>query len=96
MNSPLEKAQARLQIRGRVQGVYFRASLLQQAQARGLTGWVMNCDDGSVAAAVEGSRGGLEELISWCWQGPPGARVSDVSVEWDRARESFSGFVIKR
>lgn len=92
----VEKAQVRLQIRGRVQGVYFRASLAQQAQALGLTGWVMNCGDGSVAAAVEGSRGRLEELISWCWQGPPGARVADVSVEWDRAHDSFIGFVIKR
>lgn len=96
MDPLLEKAQARLQIRGRVQGVYFRASLVQQAQALGLTGWVMNCGDGSVAAAVEGSRRHLEELISWCWQGPPGARVTEVSVEWDRARDSFSGFVVKR
>lgn len=89
-------AQVRLQVRGRVQGVYFRASTMQQAQALGLSGWVMNCDDGSVMAIAQGSRTQLEKLIAWCWSGPPGARVTDVSVEWRQTQQEFRGFIIKR
>jgi acylphosphatase len=96
MNKTAEKAQVRLQIRGRVQGVYFRASTVQQAQELGLTGWVMNCDDGSVAAVVEGSRERLEKMISWCWKGPAGARVTHVDVEWSPSQDRFRGFSIKR
>jgi acylphosphatase len=96
MDDLVGKAQVRLQIRGRVQGVYFRASTVQQAQALGLTGWVMNCDDGSVMAVAEGLREQLERLISWCWNGPPGARVIDVSVEWRQTRDGFRGFIVKR
>ncbi|HVR16005.1 MAG TPA: acylphosphatase, partial [Candidatus Limnocylindrales bacterium] len=43
-----EKARAHFKVHGRVQGVYFRASTVQCAQELGLTGWVKNCDDGSV------------------------------------------------
>jgi acylphosphatase len=96
MDKLAETAQVRLQIRGRVQGVYFRASTVQQAQWLGLTGWVMNCDDGSVEAIVEGSRERLEKMIAWCWQGPAGARVTHVDVEWSPAQDSFHGFSIKR
>lgn len=96
MDKSAEKARVRLQIRGRVQGVYFRASTVQQAQQLGLTGWVRNCDDGSVTAVVEGSRERLEKMISWCWQGPAGARVTQVDVEWSSAQDSFRGFSVKR
>jgi acylphosphatase len=96
MDDLVENTQVRLQICGRVQGVYFRASTVQQAQALGLTGWVMNCTDGSVAVVAQGSRARLEKLISWCRQGPPGAKVGDVSVEWSQAQDYFRGFTIKR
>jgi acylphosphatase len=96
MDALARNAQVQLQIRGRVQGVYFRASTVQQAQALGLTGWVMNCDDGSVMAVAEGLRGQLEKLITWCWNGPPGARVTAVSVEWQQTLEGFRGFIVKR
>ena len=95
MDDLAENAQVRLRIRGRVQGVYFRACTVQQAQALGLTGWVMNCDDGSVMAVAEGLRGQLEKLVSWCWNGPAGARVTDVTVEWQQTLEGFRGFVLQ-
>ena len=96
MDDLAQKTQVQLQIRGRVQGVYFRASTVQQAQALGLTGWVMNCDDGSVMAVAEGLRGQLEKLIAWCWNGPPGARVTDVSIEWKQKQEGYRGFIVRR
>jgi acylphosphatase len=85
-----------LKIIGRVQGVYYRASTLQKAANLAVTGWVRNCDDGSVEVVAEGSRAKLEELIAWCRLGPPGARVSQVEVRWQTAENSFRGFSIKR
>ena len=91
-----DQARAQLIIEGRVQGVYFRAAMCNEAQKLGLTGWVMNCPDGSVQAVAEGSRAPLDRLIAWCHQGPSGARVAKVNVEWQEPRNNFRGFEIKR
>jgi len=85
-----------LKIQGRVQGVYYRASTVQEAQKLGLTGWVINCPDGSVEAVAEGAREKLDELIAWCHQGPTGARVTSVDVRWETPENSFYGFSIRR
>jgi acylphosphatase len=95
MDNPSEFARVRLKISGRVQGVYFRASALQQAQKLGLTGWVMNCSDGSVEAIAEGVRAKLNELIAWCRLGPSGARVTNVDIKWESPEHGFRGFTIK-
>ena len=96
MTNPLEKSSVHLNISGRVQGVYYRASMLQEAQRLGLTGWVMNCPDGSVEAVAEGWQAKIEELIAWCRQGPQGARVAVVEVQWQKTENSFVGFAIRR
>jgi acylphosphatase len=85
-----------LKISGRVQGVYYRASTLQEAEKLGLTGWVMNCPDGAVEAVAEGAKHKLEELIAWCRQGPDGARVTQVDVRWETAENNFYSFSIRR
>ena len=87
----MSKVRAHLIVSGRVQGVYFRAETYDQAIALGLTGWVKNKPDRSVEAVVEGSREGVEKLISWCRQGPPNAEVSGVSVTW----EDYTGEFVK-
>jgi acylphosphatase len=96
MESFGEIARVRLVIRGRVQGVYYRASMVREAQALGLTGWVRNCADGSVEAVAEGPRDRLEQLIAWCWKGPPGARVFAIDPQWSAAEGTERGFSIKR
>jgi acylphosphatase len=83
-------------IHGRVQGVYFRASTVYEAQNLGLTGWVRNCPNGSVEAVAEGSRERIEELIAWCGRGPSGSRVEKVEVRWLPAKDEFQAFQIKR
>jgi acylphosphatase len=95
MDNSSELARVRLKIAGRVQGVYFRASALRQAQELGLTGWVKNCPDGSVEAIAEGSRAKLDELIVWCRLGPSGARVTNVDIHWERPEHGFVGFTIR-
>jgi acylphosphatase len=69
-------------IRGRVQGVAFRAYTVREARALGLTGWVRNRPDGSVELVAEGEQQGLERLEAWCHRGPSAASVRDVETQW--------------
>ena len=87
---------AHIEIHGRVQGVYYRASMVQEAEKLGIVGWVRNCQDGSVEAMAEGSRPAIESLLDWCRQGPPGARVDNIEVTWETAAGDFGRFGIKR
>ena len=79
---------------GRVQGVAFRASTQYQARRLGLHGWVRNCRDGTVEFVAEGERPAVEQLVEWCHQGPPAARVVRVDVPWGGAEGRLEGFVI--
>jgi len=75
-------SKARLRISGRVQGVFYRQTTRDNARSLGLSGWVQNLEDGAVAVEVLGPRERVEELIRWCWSGPPAAKVTAVEVEW--------------
>lgn len=68
-------------ITGRVQGVWYRASMCTQAQALEVQGWVRNRSDGSVEALCQGTPAQLEALHQWCLTGPPKARVDAVQVQ---------------
>ena len=68
-------------IRGRVQGVGYRAWLEHQAITSGLEGWVRNRRDGSVEALFAGKPTVVAEMVALCRHGPPGARVESVSRE---------------
>jgi acylphosphatase len=69
-----------VEVTGRVQGVYFRAWMREQAQARGVSGWVRNRPDGSVEAVVSGPEAAVEALIAALHEGPPAAKVVAVRV----------------
>ena len=70
-------------VRGRVQGVYFRAFVQRNAQALGLSGWARNLPDGaSVEVVAEGPRKTLDELLVHLYRGPPEARVDAVEASW--------------
>ena len=81
-------------VRGRVQGVFFRAGTQKAAEGLGLAGWVKNCGDGSVEIHAEGNKEKLEELIAWCRQGPPMASVSNIDLNWIEA-EGLRSFDIR-
>lgn len=89
------QARLSLKVRGRVQGVFFRASALEEARALGVSGWVSNCSDGSVEMAAEGPRVRLEMLAAWAHRGPPAARIDSVEEQWSEFRGEFSGFVLR-
>jgi acylphosphatase len=69
-----------LSIKGKVQGVGYRAFVELQADLLGLEGWVRNRRDGSVEALAEGSGEAVEKLIKACWQGPPSVMVTRLQV----------------
>jgi acylphosphatase len=93
-NAP--RVRARVVIRGRVQGVFFRASAEAEANRLGLCGWVRNCPDGSVELVAEGSRAGVEKLLAWCAHGPPRAVVEDVDTHKEGYRGEFNRFSVRR
>jgi len=68
----------RIEIRGRVQGVWYRGWTLDQAARRALRGWVRNRRDGSVEALFIGAKDKVEDMIEDCREGPPAARVDSV------------------
>lgn len=71
----------RVRVRGRVQGVWFRASTAQQALALAVRGHARNLSDGSVEVLAVGAAARVEALLGWLRQGPPMARVDAVEVE---------------
>ena len=70
----------RVIVRGRVQGVAFRAYTADEARRAGVAGWVRNRPDGSVEAAFEGARGAVETLLAFVRRGPRSARVDAVEA----------------
>lgn len=84
---------ARVQVRGRVQGVFFRAETRDRARSLGLAGWVRNCSDGSVEAVFEGDVERVQSMIDWCGRGPSGASVAGIDVTWEDPRDE-EGFAV--
>jgi acylphosphatase len=70
-----------VRVRGRVQGVFFRAEARGRAESLGLGGWIRNAPDGSVEAVFEGDEQRVDSMVEWCRRGPSGAHVDDVDVE---------------
>ncbi len=85
-----------IKIIGRVQGVYFRASTKEKADALAIKGWVKNISDGSVEIVASGSRQSVEEFVQWCHKGPRGASVSRVDVTEEPEEIKFGQFLIAR
>ena len=82
-------------VSGRVQGVFFRGTVADEARSLGLTGWARNLADGRVEIVAEGKRANLRTLEAWAHQGPPSARVSGVDSEWSDYRGEFTGFSVR-
>jgi acylphosphatase len=81
-------------VTGRVQGVFFRDSVRERADAHGVTGWACNRSDGAVEAVLEGSPEDVERVVRFCRTGPPRAEVDDVDVS-EEEPEGLDGFSIR-
>jgi len=84
-----------IKVTGLVQGVYFRQSTKEKALELGISGIVKNLPDGNVHIRATGTADQLDQLVQWCKQGPPLAKVKEVTVE-NEDREVFMGFAIMR
>jgi acylphosphatase len=82
-------------VSGKVQGVYYRATTREEAQERGVEGWIKNLEDGRVEAVFEGESDDVGDIVEWCHEGSSAARVDDVEVEWEEATGEFDGFGIR-
>ena len=83
----------RVVVHGLVQGVFFRDSVRRRALGSGVAGRVRNTREGNVEAIFEGEPEAVERLVSFCHEGPRGARVERVDV-FDEIVEGMHGFVI--
>lgn len=75
----------RVHIKGRVQGVFFRAWTVSQAHDRGLAGWVRNLRNGAVEACFSGAPDRVDAMLQACKSGPDMAHVTDITVHPDDA-----------
>ncbi|MBA2745027.1 MAG: acylphosphatase [Flavisolibacter sp.] len=73
-------AALKILIKGKVQGVFFRASAKKKADALHAGGWIRNTVDGDVEAFVSGSEAAVQAFANWCKTGPAGAFVADVEI----------------
>ncbi len=83
-------------IKGRVQGVGFRAFVLEQAFRLNLTGWVRNTWDGNVEVLAEGDRSALDSFYSLLNPGPRGSIVESLNPEWSNSTGEFTIFRVER
>jgi DNA ligase D-like protein (predicted 3'-phosphoesterase) len=84
----------RAEVRGQVQGVFFRDTTVEVAHRLGVFGWVRNTDDGTVLVHAEGPEEAVDELLGFLRQGPPAAAVEHVAVE-DVKVEGHEQFAVR-
>ena len=85
----------RINVQGRVQGVFFRQSTKQKADELEITGTVKNCEDDSVEIIATGHKEQLDKLVEWCRKGPPKAYVTNVIMQ-ELSLQEFKRFSIIR
>lgn len=83
----------KIKISGKVQGVFFRASAKEQADALGVVGFAQNQPDGSLYIEAEGEEEALDKFVNWCKKSPPLARVEFVEIEEGRPK-GYSEFKV--
>lgn len=87
-------ARVHIRVRGRVQGVGFRAHVGYMARQIGVTGWVRNVGWDVVEALADGDRAQVDRFVEMMKVGPPGSRVDESQVEFETARGEFRDFSI--
>jgi acylphosphatase len=83
-------------VHGRVQGVGYRATTIDEGRRLGLAGWVRNRVDGTVEVLAEGSEAKLNLLLAYLRRGPWGAHVTSVIVDWSEVQGAPMPFQFKR
>jgi len=95
MNTTIKRRML-IQVSGRVQGVFFRASTRDKATSLGLTGWVRNLANGDVELLVEGEPAAVARMLAWCHRGPGLARVDACHIAYQSPTGEYSQFSVLR
>lgn len=82
-------------VKGRVQGVGYRAFTHQKATKLGLRGYVRSSDGNEVEVIAEGEKESLEQLVDLLETGPARAEINEVKWEWIDATDDYIRFAIK-
>ncbi|NWG35341.1 MAG: acylphosphatase [Chloroflexi bacterium] len=96
MDDKSERVRAHVWVKGRVQGVGFRAHVEYYARQIGVMGWVRNVGRDTVEAVAEGERAPVERFIEMMREGPRASRVDESNVEWENPTGEFREFGVRR
>ncbi len=89
------KAALHVIINGHVQGVFFRAFVVEKAAQLGITGFVRNLSSGmALEVQAEGEKEQLVKLLDYLKTGPTGARVEKIDSNWGKPSNQYSDFSI--
>lgn len=89
------KIQIKVIVKGRVQGVFYRANTKDTADRLGIKGYVKNLPNGSVEAVFEGEKPVVTQMVEWCHKGPAAAKVGHVTAEKAEMASNFEIFEIR-
>ena len=95
MKNKMAKASLHIQVRGRVQGVGFRAFVAQQANLLNIKGWVRNVGRDQVETHAEGNQENLERFLEQVKTGPSVSNVKESEFEWGEFRGEFKNFKVR-
>jgi acylphosphatase len=94
--NPNEIARLHMWVKGRVQGVGFRAFVLESALTIGVMGWTRNVGYDTVESVAEGPRTRVERFLQAVKTGPPASRVDRTLEEWESPTGEFASFTVRR
>ena len=95
MAKQVEHLRVHVWVKGRVQGVGFRAFVQQNATQIGVTGWVRNVGYNTVEAVAEGTKEQIERFLEMVKRGPNISRVDESREEWEQVKGNFDTFGFK-
>ena len=81
-------------VSGRVQGVGYRYSAINQANKLGIRGYVKNMPGGTVKLEIEGTDTAVELMLKWCRKGPGTAHVENISI-YEGSPKGYKTFQVK-
>lgn len=90
-----QRVRLRLEIHGRVQGVWFRGSAREEAIRLEVCGWARNRGDGAVEILAQGSKPNMDRFVEWCHRGPSAARVTRVDAHPEPPGDELTEFRIR-
>jgi acylphosphatase len=93
--NPNKTVRVHIWVKGRVQGVGFRAHVEYNALLIGVVGWVRNINRDTVETVAEGAQEQIDQFIEMVKRGPRAARVDEARVEYEEPTGYLDEFTVK-